>query len=139
MPVLILWEEKPKLIAPSTSNFFHALSQLQGIARNYDSWYSCDVMAAMLVYRATAKKVFWEFDSIVMQNLSNILPLFCTPTWLSHHASENQELVNLPVCTCCDWLQWLLFQQSFENCFFYGIDKFELQSRSSQFTFFNEI
>ena len=61
-------------------------------------------MAAMLVYRATAKKVFWEFDSIVMQNLSNILPLFCTPTWPSHHASENQEwLISLfaPVVIDC--------------------------------------
>ena len=25
-----------------------------------------------------------------MQNLSDILPLFCTPTWLSYHVSENQ-------------------------------------------------
>ena len=25
-------------------------------------------------------------------NLSDILPLFCTPTWLSHHVSQNQEL-----------------------------------------------
>ena len=30
-------------------------------------------------------------DSIIMQNLSDILPLFCTPTWPSHHVSENQE------------------------------------------------
>ena len=47
----------------------------------------------MLVYRTIAKKVFWEFDSIIMQNLSDILPLFCTPTWPSHHVSENQELM----------------------------------------------
>ena len=48
------------------------------------------------MYRTIAKKVFWEFDSIVMQNLSDILPLFCTPTWPSHHVSENQEyLVNI--------------------------------------------
>ena len=39
------------------------------------------------------KKVFWEFDSIIMQNLSDILPLFCTTTWPSHHVSENQEFV----------------------------------------------
>ena len=38
-----------------------------------------------LVKRTIRKKVFWEFDSIVMQNL----PLFCTPTWPSHHVSEN--------------------------------------------------
>ena len=45
----------------------------------------------MLVYRTIAKKVFWEFDSIIMQNLSDILPLFCTPTWPSHHVNENKE------------------------------------------------
>ena len=39
-----------------------------------------------------SQKVFWEFDSIIMQSLSSILPLFCTPTWPSHHVSENQEL-----------------------------------------------
>ena len=44
------------------------------------------------MYRTIAKKGFWEFDSIIMQNLSDILPLFCTPTWPSHHVSENQEL-----------------------------------------------
>ena len=45
------------------------------------------------MYRTIAEIVFWEFDSIIMQNLTNILPLFCTPTWPSHHdhVSENQE------------------------------------------------
>ena len=56
------------------------------------SRFSRDVTVAMLVYRAIAKKVFWEFDSIIMQNLSESLPLFCTPRWPSHHVSENQEL-----------------------------------------------
>ena len=28
-----------------------------------------------------------------MQNLSDILPLFCAPTWPSNHVSENQEYV----------------------------------------------
>ena len=46
----------------------------------------------MLVYRTIAEKVFLEFDSNIMQNLSDILPLFCTPTWPSHHVSENQKL-----------------------------------------------
>ena len=55
------------------------------------SQFSRDVTAAMLVYITIAKKVFWEFDSIIMQNLSDILPWFCTPTWPSHHVSENQE------------------------------------------------
>ena len=58
------------------------------------SWFSCDVTAAILVYRTTAKKVVWEFDSIIMQSLSDILPLFCTPTWQTHHVSEIQELSN---------------------------------------------
>ena len=39
-----------------------------------------------------SEKIFWEFDSIIMQNLSDILPLFCAPTRPSHHVSENQEL-----------------------------------------------
>ena len=43
------------------------------------------------MYRTIAEIVFWEFDSIIMQNLSDILPLFCTPTWPSHHVSENQQ------------------------------------------------
>ena len=55
------------------------------------SRFSRDVTAATLVYRTIAKKFFWEFDSIVMQNLSDILPSFCTPTRSSHHAGENQE------------------------------------------------
>ena len=45
----------------------------------------------MLVYRTIAKRVFWDLDSFIMQNLSDILPLFCTPAWPSHHVSENQE------------------------------------------------
>ena len=57
------------------------------------SRFSFDVTAAMLVYRTIAKKVFWEFDSIIMQNFSDILPLSCTPTWPSHHVTENQEYV----------------------------------------------
>ena len=44
-----------------------------------------------MVYRTIAKKFLWEFDSNIMQNLSDILPLFCTPIWPSHHGSENQE------------------------------------------------
>ena len=49
------------------------------------------------MYRTIAKKAVWDFDSIIMQNLSDILPLFCTPTWPSHHVSENQEYSML----CC--------------------------------------
>ena len=49
------------------------------------------VTAAMLVWRTVAIKVFREFDYIIMQNLSDILLLFCTPTWPSHHECENPE------------------------------------------------
>ena len=58
---------------------------------------SRDITAAMLVFRTIAHKVFREFDSIIMQNLSNIQQLFFTPTWPSHHLSENQELHD---CDC---------------------------------------
>ena len=44
------------------------------------------------MYRTIADKGFWEFDFIIMQTLSDILPLFCTLTWPSHRVSENQEL-----------------------------------------------
>ena len=56
------------------------------------SWFASDVTAAMLVYRTMVKEVFWEFGSIIMQNLSDILPLFCTPTCPPHHVSATQEL-----------------------------------------------
>ena len=77
------------------------------------SRFSRDVTAAMLVYRIIAKKFFWEFDSIIMQNLSDILPLFCTPTWPSPHVSENQELSSpfLPSLPSC-WHWFRLFSQS---------------------------
>ena len=38
-----------------------------------------------------SKKSLLEFYSIIMQNLRTILPLFCTPTWPSHHVSDNRE------------------------------------------------
>ena len=67
--------------------------QLQRHSTNQliNSRFSRDVTATMLVYRTMAIKVFWEFHSIIMQNLSDILPVFCTPKWPSHHVSENQE------------------------------------------------
>ena len=55
------------------------------------SWFASDVTAAMLVYRTMVKEVFWEFGSIIMQNLSDILPLFCKPTCPPHHVSATQE------------------------------------------------
>ena len=42
----------------------------------------------MLVHRTTEKKVFWEFDSIIMQSMSHDLLFFCAPTWPSHHMIE---------------------------------------------------
>ena len=59
----------------------------------FDSWFASDVTAAMLVYRTMVKEVFWEFGSIIMQNLSDILPMFCTPTCPPHHVSATQELI----------------------------------------------
>ena len=44
-----------------------------------NSRFSHDVTEAMLVCRTIGEKVFWDLDSIIMQNLSDILPLFCTP------------------------------------------------------------
>ena len=41
-----------------------------------NSRFSRDVTAAMLVYRTIAKKVFWEFDSIIMQNLATFYHCF---------------------------------------------------------------
>ena len=49
---------------------------------------SCDLM---FVYRTIVKKFLWEFDSIIMQNLRDILPLFCMPIWPSLHVNENQK------------------------------------------------
>ena len=40
------------------------------------SRFSREVTAAMLVYRTIAKNVFWEFESIIMQNLSDIFRCF---------------------------------------------------------------
>ena len=45
----------------------------------------------MLMYRTIAKLFFREFGSIIIQNLSDILPLLYTQTWSSHKVSENQE------------------------------------------------
>ena len=45
----------------------------------------------MLVYRTIAQKVFWDFDSIILKNLSDALPLPRKPMWPSHHGCENQE------------------------------------------------
>ena len=48
----------------------------------------------MLVYRTMRYNAFWEFDSIIMQNLRGHFLLFCTPTWPYHHVDENQGLYN---------------------------------------------
>ena len=71
-----------------------------------NSGFSHDVTAAMLVYRTIAKKFFWEFDSIIMQNLSDILPLFFIPTWPSYHVSENQEFAAIQQCSELPYMGW---------------------------------
>ena len=53
-------------------------------------WFTPDVIAAKLkVNKTKEKKVFWEFVSIIMQNTSHNILLFCTPTWPSYHVIEN--------------------------------------------------
>ena len=59
-------------------------------------WFSAYVTAAMLVHRTIEKEVFWEFDSILMQNMSHNLLLFCAPTWPSYHVIHN-HLYNLMI------------------------------------------
>ena len=39
-------------------------------------WFSHDVITTMLVNRTKEKKLFWEFDSIIMQNMSQICHCF---------------------------------------------------------------
>ena len=56
--------------------------------------FSRDVTAAMLVYRTIAQKAFWELDSIIMQNLSDILPMFCTPTRPSRQVVGRESRTN---------------------------------------------
>ena len=41
------------------------------------------------MYRTMQQNVFWEFDSILMQNVWGHFLLFCTPTWPSHHVDAN--------------------------------------------------
>ena len=60
----------------------------------------------MLVHRTNEKKFFWEFDSIVMQNMSHNLLLFCAQTWPSYHVIENHLYHDL---TCNS------FEQVFEK------------------------
>ena len=56
------------------------------VAIELNSRFSPEVTAAMLVYRKIVflKKILWEFDSNIMQNLSDILSLFCAPIVASH-------------------------------------------------------
>ena len=58
----------------------------------------------MFVYRTIQKKAFWEFDSIIMQNVTDILLLFCTPTWSSYHVSVNQEYTEFTMAAMLDFL-----------------------------------
>ena len=52
----------------------------------------------MLVHRTKAKKVIWEFDSIIMQNMSLNFLLFCVPTWPSYHVIENHLYRGIRIC-----------------------------------------
>ena len=35
--------------------------------------------------------VFWEFDSVITQNLWGHFLLFCSPTWPCHHVDLDLE------------------------------------------------
>ena len=74
----------------------------KNIAKKSYFRFSFDVAAAKSVYRTIVQKVFWEVYSTIMQNLSDVLLLFCTPTWPSPHVSENQKLIQWVVtCIAC--------------------------------------
>ena len=68
---------------------------------NANSLIAPNVTAAMLVERIIAKTFFWEFDSIIMQNLSYIFLLF----WHQHGRlitcvhSKNREFKRRRECT----------------------------------------
>ena len=53
-------------------------------------WLAPDVMAAMLVHWTIAKR-FREFDSILLQNESDIFLLVCATTWQSNNVSASHE------------------------------------------------
>ena len=51
----------------------------------------------MLVNRTIEKNIFWEFDSIIMQNMSRKLLLFCAPTWPNFHVIENRLFTQVQI------------------------------------------
>ena len=71
------------------------ISHVTSLLQMAYTWFSPDVTTAMFVYRTIEKTVFWELDSIIMQNLSHNLLLFCTQTWPSPHVIENHLLTYL--------------------------------------------
>ena len=72
--------------------FMRRKGQIQAKVTDESDTFSRDVTAAMLMYRKIAKKVFWEFDPIILQNLIDMLPLFCTP---KRAPKQSQPLVNI--------------------------------------------
>ena len=62
-------------------------------------WQPVLVSAAIAGFHVTSRQPCWcnssekkssgNFDSSIMQNMNDILPLFCTQTWPFHHVSEN--------------------------------------------------
>ena len=64
----------PKLLAPFMRDFFRALSQLQGIARNSGSRYSCDVTAAIRAFnKVWSGQPVWEGEATVLTRGRNLL------------------------------------------------------------------
>ena len=87
--ILLLW----KTCGAIFCCFVHQHGGLITWMKTKNWGFAYDVTAAMLVYRTMQQNVFWEFDSIIMENLWGHFLLFCTPTWPSNHVDADQELL----------------------------------------------
>ena len=87
--------------------------------------FSPDVTAAMLVHRTIEKKVSWEFDSIIIQNMSHNL---LTPTWPSYHVIENPSAVTRKIFFAnVDKETLLVHFNPWHNYFYIHISVYELK------------
>ena len=105
VPILLSFSAAARLPFPMSNNLFSSTAIDTGSAiiplltkfLFSKVWTHCRPILGLhltsrrLVYRTIANKVFWEFDCIIMENLSNISLLFCTPTCPPHHVSATQE------------------------------------------------
>ena len=63
------------------------------VCRNQNFSQSIGGFHLMLVHATKEKTVFWEFDSITVQNVSHNLLVFCAPTWPSDYVIENHIML----------------------------------------------